>query len=278
VRTGYGVVVFFWAVSLIPDFSRIFGTNGLNPSPTFSRWEVMVLFRYFNGEAFLAICLGILIISSVLVVLRRAVRISVVVTALLQISFAAYAYHWTFGAEQVLRLLGMFLAAYAILTPISLQGQRTGRDGSHGQVLIGVLRLVRLQIALIYFTTALEKIRGSEWRDGSAVFHALEIVHYQRFTPPAFVTDTRLIVMGLTYGTLLAEFALPVLLYWPRTRRFAVLVAIGMHLSFELFLELGFFGPAMIAGLLAFVSTQDAQRVLGLPGRVIPRPAPALAP
>lgn len=278
VRTFYGVVVFFWTVSLVPDFSTIYGENGINPSPDFQRWDVFSVFRYLDDEVLLGACLALLIASSLLVAFGQAVRISLVVTVFLQISFADYAYDWTFGADEVLRVLGIFLAIYAFVTPTRLQGTWPSSDGSYGRAVIWPLRLLQLQLALIYFTTALEKIRGPEWRDGSAVFHALEIQHLERFPAPAFVTDTRLIVMALTYGTLLIEFALPVLLYLPRTRRYAVVVAISLHLGFELFLELGFFGPAMIVGILAFVSPEDARRVLDLPGRLIGRARPALRP
>ncbi len=141
------------------------------------------------------------------------------------------------------------------------------------------LYLIRTQLVLIYVTTAFEKLRWTMWRDGSAVFHALTIEHYQRFDAPSFMTDSEPIVKALSWGTLALEFGLPFLLLWRRTRRIGVALVFVLHFGFDLFIELGFFGPAMFAAGLSFLSARDANSVLGLArlgrqrlsGRLVPR-------
>jgi hypothetical protein len=267
-RSAYGILVAAWAISLVPDFDLIFGSSGLTREPYFVKWELFSLFRYLGHPRALAIGLAGLIVSAVAIAFGKAPRLTVPLAAVLQISLADYAGAWAIGADSVMRLLGLFLAVFALVTPSDAQGAwprpgRSKRDG-FGIIPRWPILLIRLQMVLIYFTTGLEKIRGDEWQEGTAVYHALEIEHLRRFEAPAFFTSSAWPVKAMTWGTLVVELGLPFLLLWPRTRRWAVLLGIALHLGLDLFLELGFFGPAMVVGLLAFLSPEDARRLARL--------------
>lgn len=262
VRIVYGLTVAVWGLSLVPDFDLVFAEDGLNRSIGWRSWNRVVLFRYVDGDLVLAVALAFVIAGGVAVAAGRGLRLGLPAVALVQYSLAQYAAPWAIGAEEVMRLFGLFLAVFALVTPRAFQGRLPGPGRDAGMAPTWVLHLLRIQLGLIYVVTALEKARGSEWHEGSAVFHALEIEHLRRFGAPAFLTDWEPLVKLATWSTLAVEFALAPLLFWPRTRRAAVVLAIGLHLGFELFLELGFFAPAMIVGILAFVSVDDANRVL----------------
>lgn len=267
VRVAYGITVLGWAVSLIPDFGRIFDDDGLHRNPFFEKWAVINPFRYLQGDLVLAVGLGLLVVAAIAVVGGQWLRITLPLCALLQMSLARYADPWLIGAEDVLRLIGMFLGLFALISPATL----SARNGVAQPSPRWPLLLIRMQMVVLYFTTAFEKSRGGEWHDGSAVFQALEIEQLRRFGAPGFLTDNELLVQVMTYGTLVVEFALPVLLLWPRTRRIAVILGIAMHFGFDIFLELGFFGPAMIVGLLSFLPSRDAERIVGATQRLLGR-------
>lgn len=265
-RSAYGLTVAAWAISLVPDFDLIFAGDGLNRDPFFSRWELLSVFRLFAHPLLLGVALAGLIALGLAVALGRGTRWTVPLAALLQISLSDYAGAWAIGAESVLRILGLFFGVFALITPSVHQGilpsRGADKTSTTGSVPRWPILLIRLQLVLIYLTTGLEKVRGNEWQEGSAVYHALEIEHLRRFEAPAFLTSNPGSVRAMTWGTLALELGLPIFLLIPRTRRWAVLVGVVMHIGFDLFLELGFFGPAMVVGLLAFLSVDDARRLL----------------
>ncbi|NNC79382.1 MAG: HTTM domain-containing protein [Acidimicrobiales bacterium] len=276
VRCFYGLVVFAWGVTVLPDLGRIYGNNGLAGGIEFGDFRIVSLFRWVSVDTFGLAAMVLMLAASAFVALNRNVRFTVPLTAFLFTSFADASVPWLIGAELVMILFGLWLAVFAVLTPTASQGHRRDTTGSRGQMPAWGLRLLQIQIVLAYVTTAYDKLLGNDWTDGSAVYHALASDTLRRFDPPAFLFDNAWLIRSMTWSTLAVEAALGFLLLWPRTRRWAVLLAIALHLGFQVFLTLGFFAPAMTIGILSFVSAADARRVLDWRPRFITaRTAPA---
>ena len=67
-------------------------------------------------------------------------------------------------------------------------------------------------------------------------------------------------IKALTWSTLALELALPVVMWLPRTRLIAVVVAGLFHLSIDYTMNLFLFHPIMLIGLLAFVALPRVSR------------------
>jgi hypothetical protein len=262
VRTVYGVAALFWALSLAPDVDEIFFADGLRPDRTFGQGRVFSIFRWVDADAAFVVGVALMIVCSAMVVAGRHVRLAVPITALLQISLIQASRPWASGAELTLMLGAVYLGVFHAVTPTAHLGHFADSTGLRGRSPLWGLRLMQLQLAIGYLSTAGSKLGGHDWTDGSAVFHAIEAEQLQRFEPPAFMTDYVLVVVAMTYTVLLVELALGPLLLWPRTRRAAMLVALALHASFEVFLELGFFAIAMSVLILSFAWPADVDRLL----------------
>jgi predicted DCC family thiol-disulfide oxidoreductase YuxK len=113
-----------------------------------------------------------------------------------------------------------------------------------------------LQVAYIYFFAALEKT-GDEWRiDGTAVYYALSID--QLSTPVGeFMLQFPLILMIETFGVLALQHASLFMLFSPiatfATRTLAMVLLMGMHLSFAIHMNLGPFSWISITALCGFM-------------------------
>ena len=117
------------------------------------------------------------------------------------------------------------------------------------------IRLMRIQVALIYMNSALWKLGGPTWRDGSSIHYVLNLNTFQRIpigVPVAF--EPMLTV--LTYATLFWEMTFGLLLLNVWTRRAALLFGIALHLGLWLTLELGTFSWVMLASYLAFLDPE----------------------
>jgi Vitamin K-dependent gamma-carboxylase len=126
---------------------------------------------------------------------------------------------------------------------------------------IAPLRLIRLQVALVYLSSGLWKLFNDQWRDGSAVHYVLSNNVYQRFryqVPPALDWLTTL----LTYGVLFWEISFALMVMYRSTRRIAILVGVMMHLGMLAAIEIGPFGWVMLASYISFL---EPQRVPSLP-------------
>lgn len=135
----------------------------------------------------------------------------------------------------------------------SLDARRRGRsDAAAGTVPIWPLRLIRCQVSLVYLSSALWKLLYPTWRDGSAVYWALNLNAFHRFPWQLPVTAEPMVAL-MTWGTLLFELCFPVLVWFRATRVPTLLIGVGLHLGLWLTLELGPFSFVMIASYIAFL-------------------------
>lgn len=119
------------------------------------------------------------------------------------------------------------------------------------------IRIMQWQIIIIYIVTALLKLMGDVWLDGTALFYVFQL-------------DTWLLPMGrwlsdlgsldvirmLTYGALIIEVAIPVLIvlpfFQPFAKALALLAGFGLHIGIALMLAIPDFSLVMITAYLLF--------------------------
>jgi hypothetical protein len=122
------------------------------------------------------------------------------------------------------------------------------------------LRLIRFQVALIYFNSGLWKFNGELWRDGSAVHYASSLNVFHRF-PFELPASLDLLTTVGTYVTLAWEIAFPVLLLHRWTRTLALVLGVLLHAGMAATLELGPFSAIMIASYAAFARPESVTRL-----------------
>ncbi|MFH9295456.1 HTTM domain-containing protein [Streptomyces sp. NPDC017520] len=142
------------------------------------------------------------------------------------------------------------------------------------------LAVIMAEVCLIYATAGWYKIQGSRWQDGTALYYPLNLDY---FTPWPALSDilgaSGLMVMVLTYGTVIVQVAFPFTLFNRRVKNILLVVMICEHAGIALLLGLPFFSMAMIAADAVFLPTAflmwlgaratiGRRRLLsGLPGR-----------
>ncbi|TJZ50144.1 HTTM domain-containing protein [Streptomyces piniterrae] len=138
----------------------------------------------------------------------------------------------------------------------------------------GALLVIMVEVCLIYATAGWYKIQGSRWQDGTAVFYPM---HLDYFSPwPALseaLGSNGLMVMLITYGTVIVQVAFPFTLFNRRLKNVLLVVMICEHLSIAFLLGLPFFSLAMIAADAVFLPTNFltwlSARISGLRKRLV---------
>jgi Vitamin K-dependent gamma-carboxylase len=168
------------------------------------------------------------------------------------------------GAHQVLRTLLFPLLFVDTGRVWSLDAWR--RAGSVSPVPnagspIWPLRLIQIQVCLIYLVTGLWKLMNAAWRDGSAMHYVLQNNQFTRFAVPALGISTTL----LTYSVVAWEIGFAFLVLHHVTRKWVLAIGVLMHLGMWLVLELGPFSWIMLASYVAFLDrdwmTQKLQKL-----------------
>jgi hypothetical protein len=118
------------------------------------------------------------------------------------------------------------------------------------------LRLIQIQVAVVYFSTFYWKTMGAPWINGTALYYILRLDDFRRFPMPHSLA----LLKFLTWLTLFIEFAMGVLV-WFKELRYPVLIAtLCLHLGIEYAMNLPIFEWIMIASLVTFVYPEDLAR------------------
>ncbi|MFD9031801.1 HTTM domain-containing protein [Streptomyces sp. NPDC059567] len=118
------------------------------------------------------------------------------------------------------------------------------------------LVVIMAEVCLIYATAGWYKIQGSRWQDGTALYYPLKLDY---FTPwPAlsdFLGSSGVMVMVLTYGTVLIQVAFPFALFNRKVKNVLLVAMMLEHAGIAVLLGLPLFSLAMISADAVFLPT-----------------------
>jgi len=151
------------------------------------------------------------------------------------------------GSEQVLNLfllLSLFLSQRPVLKTETLRS---------AQVIISnfAFLLCRIQLALIYAVSGVDKLFSKAWRSGDAVY---SIMHLEFFFNPVIPVDlNEWMYKILAWAVILFELSFPILIWYRRFRLPFLILGVIFHLGIFFFLSLPDFGVVMILTYTIFL-------------------------
>ena len=130
------------------------------------------------------------------------------------------------------------------------------------------LRLMQVQIAWVYFVTGTIRISHARWRAGTQMRDVLDSVVFSEW--PVHI-DSRIVIAVLTYAVLAFECGFPIAVWNDASRKLWLLGGVVFHVGIEILMVIPMFSWIMLAGYVAFVTDDEAERFVawlrGLPAR-----------
>ena len=262
IRIGYSVLLLINVLVWAPDLERWFGEQGALPfavSRAVVDPDTITLFAWLpKTNAVLWICYSLLLAQIAALLVGWFARFQALCIFLWLTSFQ-HRNMLIWDAEDWLFRL---LAFYLIFLPIG-ECYSLCRRSREPLTPVWPLRLVQIQITLIYISNVWEKLNGSEWLDGIAIYYVSRLNDaFGRFPVPGFLFQSLAAIQCMTWSVLIIECLIPIGLWIKETRRAALFLAVGFHIATDYTMNLFLFHPIMLVGLLAFVDPAVPQRVL----------------
>lgn len=135
------------------------------------------------------------------------------------------------------------------------------------------LRLLQWQLLLIYWCTVWLKAPDQYWRRGEVISYML-MSNFSRFPTP-HAASLGILNALFTWGTLLIEVLVPILLWQRNTRWLGVFLGFCLHVGIALTTKLALFSLAMVPLYLAFFEEQDWEGCQAWLRRVWPKKEPS---
>ncbi len=257
-RIMYGFVLLAWTLTMALDVDDLLGSDALVPSrfATQGRW------RYFDLETTGAVWIALIVLVAAAIAIIVGWRPTewFILTFLVLVAVQRRNPVILNSGDLVLRNFAVLLAMSPTGAALSVdRWRRYGRATLRTSPMVAPwgLRLLQLQVMVIYFFAFWSK-SGDLWTKGTAVSTVFRIGDLARFDSPEWLVSNVVIIALFTWGALAIELSLSMLLWVKRLRPFLIVLGISLHVFIDLFIIVGFFGPLMITGLMAFT---DAERI-----------------
>lgn len=181
-----------------------------------------------------------------------------------QISYAYRNPVLVYGVDKILSSLLLILCVAPIGRAISMDRLRAVRAAKRSNLAAVVpqyaspwanacTRLMQIQMAVLFFYSGIEKIRGNVWWDGDAIWMVFSTNEmYNRLLLDLFAHQYWLVNVA-TYLTILIEIAFPFLIWQRLTRPYLLAAAIFLHSQFGTFMGMPYFSFVMVMGHMSFV-------------------------
>jgi hypothetical protein len=276
-RIVYGVIMLAWSLSLIPEYYALLTSDGILPDqPDFTgkqagAWGVL---ETFPGKTAAVLLLVALIVASVCLILGLFPQLAALILLVGTMSLERRNPYVFNAGDVLLRVIAFYLIFAPTGAALSLSRFVRDRKDFWTFPLRApwAMRLLQIQLSVVYLFAVWTKVQGTTWNNGTAVSFALRIEDLERFPLPSFITTSALVSNLLTYGTLVLELSLAILVWNRKLRPWVLLAGLSLHLGIEYSIRVGFYGLAITSLYLLFVAPAWLETALLAVRRRLTRP------
>lgn len=269
-RIGFALLIVIQSLVVWPDAAYWYTDSGVMKSETAQTilgpysWSLLYLLPSQPWVAKLG--LSCLIVHGLLMLVGFYSRLQAAAIFVWLVSFQNRNPLITDGEDTVFRIFAILLVFLPLDAYWSVLQARGGVrmnqpeiDPKDKSASAWALRLMQIEMTAIYASTALSKLEGSTWHDGSAVWYVSRMTdNFGRWIPSAWLDFPGASPLA-TYGTLLIESFLPIGLWIPRLRPIALCLGVLLHLGIESSMNLFLFQWVMLLGLISFLGITPAK-------------------
>ena len=113
------------------------------------------------------------------------------------------------------------------------------------------LRFIQIQLCIIYMFSGLEKLKGSSWWEGTAIWEALSFYDFT-LIDFSFLLSFPVLVGLIAVFTVLFEIYFPVLV-WTKLRKTFLILGVFFHIGIAISLNIYFFAFIILSAYMAFI-------------------------
>jgi hypothetical protein len=273
VRMAFGALMVYVTLDLLPGLPVLFSAHGPVPTqPTSHDFSWVDAFQFgvfqlWTSDTAILVGWTLLLLAAISLTLGWHSRSSALLVWILFLSFLRRNPMVLYAGDQVMTNTALILAISGCGAALSLdQRRRNGRFWSAEERARWPIRLMQVQLSLIYFFSAQTKFIGEAWNDGTAVSYPWRVYHDWAILPvPQWLAENPFLVNVTTWSAMAIELALAILVWNRRCRPWVLAAGVVLHTSIWLSMSVMFFGLAMFVLYLAWVPWET---VRDMPDRV----------
>lgn len=270
VRMAFGALAILWGLWLLPMRDGLLDANGVTPTQP-STAHAWGLFAVWNTNGAMLIGIVVLVLAAFALLVGWHSRLAAILVFILIMSFERRIPLAFNSGDALVRIEALFIAISPCGAALSLDQRRTTGSFWSAQTRPNwPIRLLQVQLSIIYIAAAQVKLSGEPWLHGTAVSYVLRLEDMQRVIAPEWFATNALAMNMLTWGTIAVELAVGILVWFPRFRPWVLAAGVLMHLLIDAYVQVGIFSYAMLVMYFAWLSPETA-KLLPQKVRIAPR-------
>lgn len=267
-RIALGALLLIDLADRIPDLFTFYSDAGILPRAMLLDGMVRTwrfsLFDAIGNPVLIALTYAVGAAAVLAMMLGYRTRLATFVTWLFVLSLHERNLVVLDSGDTVIRIL-CFWMLFADSGAVWSLDVKWGRRAAELLVPVAPLRVMQLQVAVIYLCAALLK-NGSTWQNGTAVYHAMQLSDWVRPLGKWLLAYPFACEL-MTRGTLFVEAGFIVLAFSPIVsqvmRALAIAMVLGLHAGIFLTMRVGLFSLIMPVTMLLFVRPEWIGRLFG---------------
>lgn len=272
VRIGYALVVLVMCVTTWSHVGMWYGEKGavtFDTNRTLIDEDTHTLFEILpRTESTAWIVFGLLTTQAALLLCGVHCRIQAVGVYIVLISLHHRNFLILDAEDAVFRLLGfllIFLPMGHTLSWDAWRRRRRTRDTvassctqSSTSLPCWALRLMQIEMCLIFAGCAYSKLSSDYWLDGRAMYYSTRLDDlFGRMPTPTFLWESLTWMKLICWSVMALEASVPILVWFRETRWVALLLAGMFHLLCDYSMNLYLFHWVMLVGWCSFIRSEE---------------------
>ncbi len=270
-RISFCAVMLICYIGRAFDLDFFYGANGILPGWHLKNMEIARFHPTIITDAWKSSWLhglhSLFLLSIFLQMLGLCTRFFSILTYLLHMIFVNRNLGVMFGVDMIADFYFLYLCFAQSNTHYSIDAWRKKAGLNHSAISHIAFRLMQIQLCIIYAFSGLEKLKGTRWWDGSAIWDVMSIGNMQRWDL-SFLSHVPILLAASTYVVLFFEIYFPVLIWQKKWRLPLLGFGLIMHLGVFIFMNLPSFGFLMISLYILFLQKEEIQKTLSWFGKI----------
>jgi uncharacterized membrane protein YphA (DoxX/SURF4 family) len=253
------LLTFIMDMSHLEDYFGIDGLQSLQTVKSQFRYHFNNLFHLLpENNSSLYFITGLHILAALCFIFGFCSRVAAIVLFITLVSFNQRNINLLSSYDLLLRINIMLLIFAPIGDHFSIDSFLRKRRGKSEveQKPVWILRLIQIQLSVVYVMTVYQKLKGDTWFDGTALYYSSRLHDFTRY-PLSFITDSLIMLKLLTWGTLVLEFFLGTLIWVKEFRKPLVITGIVFHIGIEYLMLIPHFEIIMMILLIAMLTPNE---------------------
>jgi hypothetical protein len=274
-RILLGLMLVMTTLDVMPDLEVLVGPHGAHSASAASKGLRLTRWTWFDHVDSMGAVYAIqaaALLANILFMIGFRSRTMGFLSVLAHVALYQRNSWFMNGGDRLVREFALYICLVPCGAAMSMdawldrrRAAKRGEGPSSPLIPILGLRLVQLQVCVVYLSTGLDKWATQSWQGGTALYYSLSTEGYQRaawIVEPLTTSDwgQDLLRVG-TAITLYWEVGFVLMILWRPTRWLALGMGVLIHIGIHITLMVGFFSSVSVWAYLSLLPYDWVERL-----------------